>query len=80
MTRPGEFDLIHRYFAPLADNYPNAFNLTDDAALISPPQNRNIVVTTDAMVAGVHFFEQDPPYSLAQKLLRVNLSDLAAMG
>ncbi len=80
MNRPGEFDLIHRYFAPLADNYPNAFNLTDDAALISPPQNQNIVVTTDAMVAGVHFFEQDPPYSLAQKLLRVNLSDLAAMG
>jgi len=39
-----------------------------------------LVLTKDAMVAGVHFLEDDPPGRIAQKLLRVNLSDLAAMG
>jgi thiamine-monophosphate kinase len=77
---PGEFERIARYFAPLARGYPLAFDLTDDAALIRPAAGCDIVVTTDGMVAGVHFFPDDPPDRIARKLLRSNLSDLAAMG
>ena len=76
----GEFELIQRYLRPLAADSPGAFALTDDAALLSPPPGRDIVVTADAMVAGVHFLPDDPPDLVARKLLRVNLSDLAAMG
>jgi thiamine-monophosphate kinase len=72
-----EFDLIARYFAPLAG--PDGLGLTDDAALITPSPGRDLVVSADALVAGVHFFADDPPDLIARKLLRVNLSDLAAM-
>lgn len=75
---PGEFGLIARHFRPLAG--PGALDLLDDAALLDPPPGRTLVLTTDAMVAGVHFLPHDPPHEIAQKLLRVNLSDLAAMG
>jgi len=54
--------------------------LTDDAALLEPSPGRQLVLAKDAMVAGVHFLADDPPAQIAQKLLRVNLSDLAAMG
>lgn len=77
---PGEFDIIRRYFAPLAENFPGSLALSDDAALITPDPGCEIVVTVDAMVAGVHFLPDDPPGDVARKLLRVNLSDLAAMG
>lgn len=76
----GEFGRIRRYFAPLAAGYPGALNLTDDAALIDLPAGERLVVTTDAMVAGVHFIGDEPADSLGRKALRVNLSDLAAMG
>lgn len=76
----GEFELIRRYLRPLASDSPGALALTDDAALLTPPPGRDIVITTDAMVAGVHFLPDDPPDLVARKLLRVNLSDLAAMG
>ena len=79
-TGVGEFGRIRRYFVPLAAGYPGALNLTDDAALIDLPQGERLVVTTDAMVAGVHFIGDEPPESLGRKALRVNLSDLAAMG
>jgi thiamine-monophosphate kinase len=75
----GEFDLIARYFAPLATK-PGAFALTDDGALFDVPEGQACVVTTDAMVAGVHFFESGGPLNLGWKVLAVNLSDLAAMG
>jgi thiamine-monophosphate kinase len=55
-------------------------DLTDDAALLSPPPGRQLVLTADAMVAGVHFLPDDPPDLVGRKLLRVNLSDLAAKG
>jgi thiamine-monophosphate kinase len=74
-----EFDLIARYFAPLA-KAPGAFGLRDDAAIIESRAGHDLVVTTDALVAGVDFFESDPPDSIAKKALRVNLSDLAAKG
>ena len=77
---PGEFEIIARYFVPLAATEPLAFGLTDDAALIRPTAGCDLVVTTDGMVSGVHFFPDDPPARVAAKLLRVNLSDLAAMG
>lgn len=74
----GEFDLIARFFAPLAA--PEGLGLGDDAAVFTPPEGRQIVVTSDCMVAGVHFLADDPPECIGAKILAVNLSDLAAMG
>ena len=71
--------LIARHFAPLATD-PGAFRLTDDAAVITPPPGSDLVVTTDGVIAGVHFFPDDPPDKIARKVLRMNLSDLAAKG
>ncbi|KLN59361.1 hypothetical protein WH96_17835 [Kiloniella spongiae] len=75
-----EFDLIKSYFAPLTSNYPEAYSLTNDAALISEDPDRSTVVTMDTLVEGIHFFSTDPAEDIARKSLRVNLSDLAAMG
>lgn len=80
MTMLGEFELIDRLLKPLARGYPGALDLTDDAALVDVPPERQLVVAKDAMVADVHFLRTDPPELIAGKLLRVNLSDLAAMG
>jgi len=74
----GEDSLIARYFRPLATD-PGAFNLGDDAAVLKPSGD-DIVVTTDAIVEGVHFLAADPADTVARKALRVNLSDLAAKG
>ena len=79
-TRLGEFDLIGKLFAPLSQDAPGAFQLTDDAAIIAPPPGFDVVMTKDMMVSSVHFLPDDPPDLIARKLLRVNLSDLAAMG
>jgi thiamine-monophosphate kinase len=73
-----EDSLIARYFRPLATD-PGAFDLGDDAAVLKA-LGEDIVVTTDAIVEGVHFLPDDPPDSVARKALRVNLSDLAAKG
>jgi thiamine-monophosphate kinase len=78
-ARPSEFALIARYFAPLA-HAPGALGLSDDAALLENYAGTQTVITTDALVAGVHFLADDPPQQVAQKALRVNLSDLAAKG
>jgi thiamine-monophosphate kinase len=78
--RPGEFALIAEFLAPLTATAPGAFDLTDDAALFSPPAGHDIVLTTDSIVEGVHFFRDDPAPSIARKALRVNLSDLACKG
>jgi thiamine-monophosphate kinase len=78
MTLPAEFSLIARHFRPLAG--PGALELRDDAALLDPPAGRQLVLTADAMVAGVHFLPDDPPDLIGRKLLRVNLSDIAAKG
>jgi thiamine-monophosphate kinase len=74
----GEFERIRRFFAPLAG--AGGLRLLDDAALIDCGAGRQLVVTADAIVAGVHYLPGDPPELVARKLLRVNLSDLAAMG
>ena len=78
MALPPEFDRIARHFRPLAG--PGSLDLADDAAVFAPPPGRELVVTADAMVEGVHFLPATPPGLVARKLLRVNLSDLAAMG
>lgn len=78
-SRPGEFDLIGRYFAPLAAD-PAARGLLDDAAVLSPPAGCDLVLTKDALAADIHFFSTDDPQDVARKALRVNLSDLAAKG
>jgi thiamine-monophosphate kinase len=81
MAKPphlGEFERIARYFAPLAGE--DALGLKDDAALIAGPNDTQLVLTADALIEGVHFLPTDPPRDIAQKLLRVNLSDLAAKG
>lgn len=75
---PEEFARIARHFRPLAA--PQALGLEDDVAILAPPAGRELVLTCDAMVAGVHFLPDDPADLVAQKLLRVNLSDLAAKG
>lgn len=76
--RPGEFELISRYFAPIAG--AGGLGLVDDAGLLRPGRGYEVVVTADALVAGVHFLPDDPPGSIARKALVVNLSDLAAKG
>jgi thiamine-monophosphate kinase len=76
----GEFGRIARFFRPLAADFPGALGLTDDAALIAVAAGQELVVTTDAVVAGVHFLPDDAPRDIARKALRVNLSDLAAKG
>ncbi len=78
--KPDEFELIDRYFAPLAESEPGAFGLSDDAAVLSPPPNKQLVFTTDGLTAGVHFFDDENPRDVATRLIGVNLSDLAAMG
>src|SRR5262249_30363745 len=72
----GEASLIARYFKPIATD-PGAFGLVDDAAILTS-LGEDIVVTTDAIVEGVHYLASDPPDTVARKALRVNLSDLAA--
>jgi len=71
--------LIARFFQPIA-THPGALNLSDDAAFITPPPGCDIVLKTDAIIGGVHFFAEDAARTVAQKALRVNLSDLAAKG
>jgi thiamine-monophosphate kinase len=71
--------LIARYFRPLA-KHPGAFGLIDDAAAVTPPPGCDLVLKTDGVIAGVHFFPDDPPEYIGRKALRMNLSDLAAKG
>ncbi len=75
-----EHQIIKRIFAPLTKGAPNAFGLEDDAALVTPDKGYDLVVTKDALVAGVHFFADDAPFDIGYKALAVNLSDLAAKG
>jgi thiamine-monophosphate kinase len=84
-SRPGEFELIARLFAPLAQRFPDACGLEDDVAylrvaggLLAPGEE--LVIKTDALIASVHFLPADPADLIARKLMRVNLSDLAAKG
>jgi len=73
-----EFDLIDKYFAPLAG--PGAGGLLDDGAVLDIPQGHQLVISSDTSNRGDHFVEEMPAEVAARKCLRSNLSDLAAMG
>ena len=73
-----EFNFIKKYFQPLTGSI--ARELKDDAAVYKPKANKEIVITTDSLVEGIHFFGSENPKYIAQKALRVNLSDIASMG
>ncbi|MCE1236942.1 MAG: thiamine-phosphate kinase [Hyphomicrobiales bacterium] len=77
--RPSEDDLVARYFRPLATG-EGALALVDDCAALTPPEGCDLVLKSDAVAAGVHFFADDPWDLVARKALRVNVSDLAAKG
>lgn len=76
----GEFETIAALYVPLTRGDPAALGLRDDAARLRIPVGEELVVTADALVAGVHFLDRDPPADIARKALRTNLSDLAAKG
>lgn len=78
--RPGEFELIGRYFAPLARGFAGADNLKSDNAFLAADPKHDLVVKTDTVVSGVHFLGDEKPEFIAAKALRVCLSDLAAGG
>ncbi len=77
-SRSGEFDLIARFFAPLAGE--EAFDLRDDAALLKCRPGHDLVMTQDAIFQGVHFFDDEPLDFVGRRALRVNVSDLVAKG
>jgi thiamine-monophosphate kinase len=75
-----EFELIKKYFKPLTKNNKLAQNLADDVAKIEIKKDEELVVSKDCFVEDVHFLQRDGGFKIASKLLRVNLSDLAAAG
>lgn len=74
----GEAAIVQGYLAPLAAGYPGAFGLADDCAAVFVPPDHDLVVKTDPVRAGVHFFADDAAADIAWKALAVNVSDLAA--
>ena len=73
-----EFDYIDKYFRPLTNNF--ALNLKNDAAIFNQKSSFDLIISTDSLVEGIHFFGNEDPADIAKKSLRVNLSDIAAMG
>lgn len=80
MAGGGEFGFIRTRLAPLTRGHAGALDLSDDAALLDPPPGCQIVIASDMLVAGVHFLDTDPPEVAAERAVRSNLSDLAAIG
>ncbi len=80
MSEHDEFSIIDQLFKPLAGLSREARGLIDDVAVIPGDSTHDLVVNTDALVAGIHFFEHDPLDLVARKLMRVNLSDIVAKG
>ena len=78
--RSGEFELIARYFAPLAKGFAGARGLESDNAFLAADPRHDLVVKTDTIVSGVHFLGNERPELVAARALRVCLSDLAAGG
>ena len=73
-----EFDYIDKYFRPLTNKF--AFNLKNDAAIFNQKSSFDLIISTDTLCEGIHFFGNEDPVDIAKKSLRVNLSDMAAMG
>jgi thiamine-monophosphate kinase len=76
---PAEFDLIERIRSRIKPRADVILGIGDDAALLQVPDGQQLVVSTDTLVAGVHFPEDTAPADIGWKALAVNLSDLAAM-
>ncbi len=75
-----EFGAIEEYFAGLTPDAPGVLlSVGDDAALLAPNSDSHLVVSTDSLVSGVHFFPDADPVDIGYKALVVNLSDMAAM-
>ena len=76
-----EFDLINQFFKSTAVNRADVLlGIGDDCAILSPPDNKKLAVSTDTLICGVHFPESTSAENIGYKSLAVNLSDLAAMG
>ncbi|WP_237067010.1 thiamine-phosphate kinase [Microbulbifer guangxiensis] len=80
MARVGEFDIIRDYFAGAPTGDSVILGIGDDCALLQPPAGSVLATSVDTLVAGRHFPEAADPAKIASRALRVNLSDLAAMG
>ncbi|MEM9101192.1 MAG: thiamine-phosphate kinase [Pseudomonadota bacterium] len=75
-----EQELIQTFFAKPPKRKDVVLGVGDDCAVLSPPENLDLAVTTDTLVEGVHFLPDTPPQDIGYKAVAVNLSDLAAMG
>ncbi|MHA1544039.1 MAG: thiamine-phosphate kinase [Alphaproteobacteria bacterium] len=75
-----EFRIIDTIFKPLSKKGAPSFNLENDTAIYTPPEGFDLVLTKDAMIEGVHFLPGQNPATVGKRLLRSNLSDLAASG
>ncbi len=75
-----EFDIINKFFKPLSNSEETALGLNDDVAKISLKKDEELVISKDIFVEDVHFLKKDGGYKIAAKLLRTNLSDIAASG
>ena len=75
-----EFDRIKKYFKPLASAERGSLDLLDDAAVLPIGSDSELVISTDALVEGIHYVGDEDASLIAQKSLRTNLSDMAAMG
>lgn len=76
-----EFELIDRFFKrTIAPETAVRLGVGDDGAIVTPPENHELVMTLDTLNEGVHFFPDMPPEALGHRVLAVNLSDIAAMG
>ena len=76
----GEFDLIQKYFLSSGHRNDVSLGVGDDCAIVSMPEGRQLAVTTDTLVDGIHFPSKTNPRDIAHKAIAVNLSDLAAVG
>ncbi len=75
-----EFGIIEKYFAGLTPGGRGVIcGIGDDAAVLSPDTDCHLVVATDSLVSGIHFFPDAGPSDIGYKALAVNLSDMAAM-
>jgi len=75
-----ETEIIQRFFTRRSNDQSIIVGIGDDGAVVQPPANQELVITTDTIVEGSHFTKQTKPYDIGFKLMAVNLSDLAAMG
>jgi thiamine-monophosphate kinase len=80
MSEHDEFSILDQLFKPLAGLSRESRGLMDDVAVLPGDAGHDLVVSTDALVGGVHFFEHDPLDLVARKLMRVNLSDIVCKG